>query len=318
MCHENRGKIFDIHRLSTHDGPGMRATVFMKGCSLKCTWCHNPESIHSYDELQWLKNKCIGCGACVKTCHQNALTQSDQGIKIDRNKCNRCMNCVTACPTGAMNKLGENTTVNAVIEEILQDRLFYENSGGGVTISGGEPLLQVDFVLELLVQLKNEGIHTAIDTSLQVPISSITKVMPYVDLWLVDMKETNREKQIGFLGTSTEMIEDNFATLISALPEVNSNGKIWVRTPLIPEMTAREENIVEIGQMVNKMNNGSIELWELCTFNNMCGDKYNKLDLDWSLKNLALLSSEEKVMYDALARDVADGSYDIKVSGLTR
>lgn len=315
-----KGKTFDIHRLSTHDGPGMRTTVFLKGCSLKCTWCHNPESIHAYVELQWISNKCIGCGECVKVCPQKALIQDSDGIHIDRNKCDRCMLCVGACMPGAMNQLGEERTVKDVFfDVIMQDKLFFENSGGGVTISGGEPLLQSDFVYELLKMVHEAGIHTAIDTSLQVDPSALLKVAPYVDLWLVDMKETDPDKQKkAFLGTTDDLIMSNFEMLLKILKERSYDAKIWVRTPLIPTATARENNVRAIGERLNTLNNGFITLWELCTFNNLCGDKYDKLNLKWSFDGTELLRSDEKDYFRDIANDIADGTYEVKVSGLTR
>lgn len=314
------GKIFDIHRLSTHDGPGMRTTVFMKGCSLKCTWCHNPESIQGYDEIQWLHNKCIVCGACIQACGYDALTMAEDGrIVINRDKCTRCMDCVKACPTGAMNRLGQGRTVEEVFEEVMQDKLFYENSGGGLTVSGGEPLLQYSYVAELLNRAKTEGIHTAVDTSLQVSKASIDAVLPYVDLWLVDRKETDPVRQKAYLGTTSERMDENLAYLLARLEETDLHKpEIWIRTPLIPGATARDENITEIGRTLVELNSPNISKWELCLFNNLCGDKYKKLDLQWEFDGVPLMTKEDKEHFLMIAiQACGESTLDIKISGMT-
>lgn len=313
-----RGKIFDIHRLSTHDGPGMRTTVFMKGCSLKCTWCHNPESIQSYSELKWLSHKCIGCGKCFEACEEGALSYVGDNIVIDRDKCTRCMRCAEVCPTGAMQVIGEFRTVDDIFDEIMQDYLFYVNSGGGVTISGGEPLLQGNFVYNLLKKVHDTGIHTAVDTSMQVKDSVIRKIAPYVDLWLVDLKEMDPSLQEGFIGATDEKIRYNIKLLLNLLERTQSTSKIWIRTPLIPTATAREENVKAIGTLINELNNGYIALWELCTFNNLGGDKYQKLNQEWQFDQVPLMTKDEKNSFEAMATSIANGTYEVKVSGLTQ
>lgn len=311
------GRIFDIHRLSTHDGPGLRTTVFLKGCSLKCAWCHNPESIHSYDQLQFQPNKCIGCDKCIQVCEQKALSKSEVGISINRDLCNSCMDCSSVCPSGAMNRIGENKNVESIFEEVLQDKLFYVHSGGGITISGGEPLIQKDFSYELLSMARENDIHTALDTSLQCDWSAIETVLPLVDLWLVDLKETDPGRQIDSIGVTDELIRENLEKLIQKIDRENISTKIWIRTPIIPGATAREDNIAGIANIINQYKHSVIERWELCSFNNMCGDKYKKLDLHWKFMDTPLISVSDKKQYLDWAKAYNQTSADVRISGLS-
>jgi len=158
------GRILHLQRLSTEDGPGIRTTVFFKGCPLRCAWCHNPESISTQPQMQWIAVRCIGCQTCVRTCPNGCLTLTPDGIVMDRERCDDCGKCVQACPSDARETLGKTVTVDEVLAELLKDRAYYEKSGGGVTLSGGEPSLQPDFAEALLRGLKAQGISTALDT----------------------------------------------------------------------------------------------------------------------------------------------------------
>ena len=293
------GKILEIQRMSTEDGPGIRTSIFMKGCGLKCTWCHNPESISFKSELQWMKTNCISCKICIDTCSNNALFASENGIVINRDNCTACGECVEECPSAAMEMLGQDKGVDELLEEVLKDRSFYEKSKGGVTLSGGEPALQANFTAELLKKLKQEGIHTAIDTCGFSSKESYEKILPYADLILFDIKEIEPKKHEEFTGKSNERIFDN----LMYISEYSKKHKteLWIRTPIIPETTATDENITGIGNFIAE-NNIHVTKWELCAFNNLCNDKYERLGKKWDFKKYSLLESETLDHFTKLAK----------------
>lgn len=179
--------VLDIQRMSTEDGPGLRTTLFVKGCPLSCKWCHNPESISYKMQNEWIKVRCIGCLSCIKVCPNNALTMTPNGLIIDRQKCTVCKKCIDACPTGALETKGENKIVDGLYKELIKDKAYW-GEDGGVTISGGEVLSQSKEAALLLAKLKADGVHTAIDTSGFCSRADIDKVLAYTDLFLYDLK----------------------------------------------------------------------------------------------------------------------------------
>ena len=276
-----QGSILDIIRMSTEDGPGLRTTVFFKGCSLNCSWCHNPESISSKPQIQWLATSCIGCGICVNTCPEKALEQSEKGILINRAICNGCGLCTEECPTTAMELLGKKWNVDDLACELVKDRAYFESSGGGVTLSGGEASLQNDFCLALLKELKFMGIQTALDTCGQVSQTLLANLLPYVDILLYDIKEIETESHKKHTGAGSEKIMAN-AVFAANYKKTHLFPKIlWIRTPVIPGATDTAENIREIGDFISTNLNGAVSKWELCAFNNLCRDKYKRLGIDW-------------------------------------
>jgi len=198
-----QGTVFDIQRYSIHDGPGIRTTVFVKGCPLRCKWCSNPESQNSYPEVLFSKAKCDGCGKCVEVCPLGAIILDGDGIHIDRAKCDRCMKCLDVCYPHAIRCAGERKSVEEVIEEVSKDELFYRNSGGGVTISGGEPLFQPQFTLALLKECKERQLHTALDTCGFANWKEMEGILDYTDLVLFDIKHLDPEMHL--MGTGLEM-----------------------------------------------------------------------------------------------------------------
>ena len=186
------GCILDIQKLSTEDGPGIRTTVFFKGCNLCCAWCHNPESIPAKSQAVWVKARCIGCGSCVKACPAGALTFGNGGVVVDRDKCTDCLTCAESCPTGAMERKGIMYTADALTAELLKDKAYFEKSGGGVTASGGEPLLQAALVRDLFRAVREENVHTALDTAANVPWEALASVLEVSDLLLLDIKDSGR------------------------------------------------------------------------------------------------------------------------------
>ena len=188
------GTILRIQRMSTEDGPGIRSTVFFKGCPLACVWCHNPESISSRMQTHWEKTRCIGCWSCIEACIKGALAATETGIAIDRSKCDSCDACAKACPSTAMEIYGEACGPNDLVREVLKDEAYFQKSGGGVTLSGGEPTMQPLFAKELLSTFKQGGIHTALDTCGQCPWETLDALLPHTDLVLYDLKEINPDK----------------------------------------------------------------------------------------------------------------------------
>ena len=311
---ESEALIFQIQKMSTEDGPGIRTTVFFKQCPLKCIWCHNPESILKKPQLEWFKHKCIGCKICIETCQLGALSLEEDGMHIDREKCNSCGNCSEECPSTALHMFGELWLLEDLYHEIQKDKVYYTQSHGGITVSGGEPTLQSDFILDFLKKCKENGISTALDTCGYASKKIYEKLLPHVDLVLLDIKEINSDKHKEYTGVPNDLILEN-AIWISNYVKDNSK-KLWVRTPIIPNYTATEENIKGIGEFIaNKLHNIP-ERWDLLSFNNLCTAKYERLDMDWPLKDFSLMTKGEMDDFVELAKKV--GVKNAQWSGLTK
>jgi pyruvate formate lyase activating enzyme len=278
---EEQGTILEIVRMSTEDGPGIRTTVFFKGCSLHCLWCHNPESISPKPQIQWIATSCIGCGICVDTCEKSALEKTQKGILINRAVCNGCGLCTEECPTTSMELLGKKWNVQKLACELVKDRVYFEHSSGGVTLSGGEAASQNDFCLALLKELKSRGIQTALDTCGQISQRVLAGLLPYVDILLYDIKEIDSPKHKKFTGAGNEIILANAVFAANFKKTHASLQALWIRTPVIPGATDTSENIRGIGDFINANMAGAVTRWELCAFNNLCRDKYKRLGMDW-------------------------------------
>ena len=295
--------------MSTEDGPGLRTTLFVKGCPLKCRWCHNPESISHKKQIEWLAVRCMGCGECVSTCPNKALTATEDGIRINREICVACGNCIEECPTGAIEAKGQEVTVAQAFKELIKDKAYF-GADGGVTLSGGEILSQAKEAAELLKMLKEEGIGTAVDTCGLTSRENIDLVFPYADIFLYDIKLIDSKEHEEFTGVKNEVILDNFLYLAE---KVKGTGKrIWVRTPIIPGATDTDDNIRGIARFIK----GKYERWEMCAFNNLCRDKYDRLYQDWFYKTTELMTDERMDELVAIAQ--AEGLEQVYRTGATR
>jgi len=270
------GRIFRIQRFSIHDGPGIRTTVFLKGCPIRCIWCHNPESQSFEREIGYRKEKCIKCFECCEVCGKKVIHLGED-ISLMREKCDGCGDCVYACPSGALEIYGMDVTVSNVMELIERDRVFYKNSGGGVTFSGGEPYFQPDFLLSLLEECKERGFSTAVDTSGFAEWRVIEASIDYVDLYLYDLKDYRSDRHRKFCGVGNELILDNLRNLVDAGKE------LVVRIPVIPGYNFSEGDFYGYIDVLAKLDCSRVDL---LPFHSLAKDKYRWLGREWSMPEI--------------------------------
>lgn len=280
----NYGMVYNIQRFSIHDGPGIRTTVFFKGCPLRCFWCQNPESQSYRPEIFFYSEKCIGCGACTHACPNKAVFRSIEGkVEIDRTKCSGCGICISVCPEKARTLMGKKMSVDEVMAEIMRDKNFYDNSNGGMTISGGDPVAQPSFSIALLQRAKQEGIHTLLETSAYASWDTFSKLIAYADCIYMDIKCINRQLHKKYTNVFNDLILENAVKAAAIKP-------VRVRVPVIPGFNDNIAEIKDIADFVyQKMEGSEIELLK---YNELCESKYIRLDRKFEGRH-SILSGEE-------------------------
>lgn len=263
----------EIKRFAVHDGDGIRTTVFLKGCPLKCVWCHNPESISFDTQLAYYENKCVSCGECVSVCQTKAQKMINGSHLFERGLCANCGRCEDACFSNALQLYGKEITVDELLPILLEDKDFYENSGGGVTVSGGECLMHPDFCHELLKKLKENQVHTAIDTCGFVSRTAIDNVMPYTDIFLYDLKSYDEDVHIKCTGQSNKIILENLKYID------NCGKKTEIRIPYVPNYN--DDQIDKIADFLSALKN--IVKVRILPYHNYAGSKYVSLDMNNAL-----------------------------------
>ncbi|HVO20751.1 MAG TPA: glycyl-radical enzyme activating protein [Anaeromyxobacter sp.] len=286
------GRVFDVQRFSVHDGPGIRTTLFLKGCPLRCAWCQNPEGLEGAIHLWHFPNLCASCGTCVKACSRGAISLGEAGWKLDRARCDLCGDCLTACPRNALGLDGRDLEVDEAVNQLSADRVFYDVSGGGVTFSGGDPLLQAPFVAEVARGVKALGIHTALETSLQAPWETVESLLPLIDLFLVDVKLADPERHARATGQDGSTIRENLRRLVRTLDGAAAQ-RLRLRVPLVPGFTADPENLAAVADLIASLDR-SLSV-ELMNFNPLAAAKYRRMGKDHALADRTTSYSEQEL-----------------------
>lgn len=276
--------VFNIQKFSIHDGPGIRTTVFLKGCPLRCRWCANPESQLHQAQVRWDRARCVGCGRCVQACPADAVTLDAQGVHIDMEKCAGCGACAHACGEHALTLDGEARDVADVVRACMQDQMFYEESGGGVTLSGGEPLASPEFALELLTELRKKGVHTALETTGYALPEVFDRVTAQADLLLFDVKHYDRERHVQGTGVANDMIVENLRRAIAAGREV---------LPRIPVIPGFNDSIDDAQGFAALLKGVGAKRAQLLPFHQLGEKKYEMLGMEYELHDLKPLHEED-------------------------
>jgi pyruvate formate lyase activating enzyme len=289
------GVIFDIKRYSIHDGPGIRTTIFLKGCPLSCWWCHNPESQSAFSEVIYRPDRCIGCGACEAVCPVGAIALTQRGYVADPDRCTGCGECARVCPAEAREMIGRVVNVEDILKEIEKDVLFFDESGGGVTFSGGEPLSQPGFLGEILKACRESDIHTVVDTCGFAPREAFEKIEPFVRLFLFDLKIMDPEIHRNFTSVSNELILSNLQWLS------DQGAKVIIRIPVIPGVNDNEENMEATGKFLAGL--PSRPEVNLLPYHASAREKYRRFGIPYRMADISPSSGERmKELSDRLAQ----------------
>lgn len=286
-----KGLIFNIQKFSIDDGPGIRTVVFFKGCPLKCKWCSNPESQMFTKQILWDRNKCVHCKTCEKSCKYKAIKVGEERVVVDKSKCIKCLLCVNNCPKHALSIEGLDVTVDDVLKVVLQDMVFYEESNGGITLSGGEVMSQPEFSKAILIACKKRGIHTAIETTSYVDTETFLDVTQYADLLLCDIKHWDSEKHKKFTGVGNELIIKN----IKAASDLGRN--ILLRLPVIPGFN---DTLNDAKMFVDLLYELGIASIQLLPFHQLGEYKYDQLGIEYEFKDKNALHREDLIEYKQL------------------
>lgn len=278
--------IFDVRRYSINDGPGIRVTVFFKGCSLNCAWCHNPESISNKVQKMYHRDKCIRCGGCVEVCPEQACTMTPEGIVTNRDRCTGCGKCADICPTKATEMSGRMITVEEIVEIVEKERIFFDQSGGGVTFSGGEPLLQPEFLLALLSEFGSRSIHRAIDTTGFTKTETLLEVAKHTDHFLYDLKLMDSEKHRKWTGVGNEIILHNLEVLAGTGASIN------IRIPLVRSVNDDTNNINQTASFIAALP-GEKKNVNILPYHNIMISKHMRLGSIFNAKTMSEPGGEE-------------------------
>ncbi|PJC74411.1 MAG: glycyl-radical enzyme activating protein [Syntrophobacterales bacterium CG_4_8_14_3_um_filter_49_14] len=284
--HNERGVVFNIQRFSIHDGPGIRSTVFLKGCPLHCPWCQNPESIRLSPEIITRDIKCIRCAKCAGICPQRAISIGEEGRVIEWGKCNYCLKCAEICPSKSIEASGEYKSVDEVMEEVAKDSNFYRRSGGGMTVSGGEPLVQWRFTLALLQKARQKGIHTALDTTGYADWEALAEVLNYTKLVLYDLKHMDSARHKEVTGVSNELILENLEKTVK-----KPGLKVWIRRPIILGFNDSKDELEELCRFVLTLG-PTVEKISLLPFHKFAELKYTATGKVYPYHDVPILSDE--------------------------
>ena len=299
--------ITNVQKFSIHDGDGIRTSVFFKGCPLKCEWCHNPETQRFEKEMQCDKEKCVGCGTCAKVCPNGAISMENGKPEMKKDACTFCGKCVNFCPIGIREIIGREYSVKELIKELMKDQMFYEESGGGVTLSGGEVMaMDIDYILAIAKELKRQDVTLTIDTCGYVPYEKFQAILPYVHTFLYDVKVMDPKLHKKYIGVDNQLILDNLIRLAA------DGARIYIRIPTIKEVNGNEKNMKETIAFLKEHDIHPAQI-NLLPYHDTGSGKYSKLDMKY--KGTDLHAPEKEEMESFVRLFVESGFQNTKIGG---